>query len=233
MSRPRNSKTANGVGLVRKLKDPQEFYSLHIGHPPKILRTLRWTGDPGSLNPGAGGICSVGYLRVNSCYDPDGSGSWGNEQPRCFDQYLSGSENSTGMYSQYTVLKSKVSCIFVNTDSTNSVMVGMTIKSSTGTYSNYQDYAEDGKGVWQIVGPSGSGANIATLAFEWDCKKFFGIADPEDGAEYTGLGAANPTVGAYVHIWASGFGTDTGAVTTIPTMDMTTSFRGPILPAQS
>lgn len=200
------------------------------GFPKKKLVKLRYCQEF-SLNSGAGGYDQK-IFRVNGLNDPDQQ--IGGHQPKGFDEWAK-------IYSHYTVMSSKIEARMVYKSVANAVPAYTGILLDTNTsgvsvFSGPEDALESrlvGKN-WHLTGYYDSGELStrmpASLRKSFNCKKFFGIKDPQDGNSYSALITSNPSQEAYFIVFQMPVGNgDPGEQAYMVTIDYVAEFRDPLV----
>lgn len=173
-----------------------------------------------SIDPGHNHIFSA-----NDLFDPDVTGT--GHQPRGFDQLM-------GMFDHFTVIGSKITVKFMNSDSiVQGVYCSVRLRDSVTVTGNLTTIREDPGVRSTILGASSSGRNMGTLTKGFSAKKFFG--KPPMGIDQAqGSATASPLEGAYYHInTASQASGSTNAIEAYVTIDYTAIFTEPKMPATS
>lgn len=156
----------------------------------RALLKLRYC-DQQTLNPGLAGVPASYSYRANSIYSPNASGG---HQPLGHDQYQL-------FYNHYTVVGSKITVRFSNTDSGNSGVVAIRLDDDNSTIATPTTITEQGDTTYKYIG----GVNAVsgtTLVKKFSMKKFFGL---KKYTNRTGMGAQfgyNPTDRAWFIIYA-------------------------------
>lgn len=177
-----------------------------LNFPPLMRRVLRYS-DSWSLAMPAGSTTSR-YFKVNSCYDPDGTGT--GHQPRSFDQFCS----SVGPYQVYRVLgvKAKVQAMtFGQGGATPQQQLGGMVVAGFSTSGSYPT-APSGSvasNIWgdtEIPGWSGllinSNSPAMEMSFDRSMESVFGIKRTHLIGEdnYQGTYGADPTDLAFFYV---------------------------------
>lgn len=158
---------------------------------PKIMFTKLRYCENVTLNPAAGGI-DIKVYSANGCYDPYYTGT--GHQPRGFDQLMT-------LYDHFVVLGSKCTVEAAPGSGTPLVM-GVNLRDTTVSSGNPNDYQEGGYCTSKLLG-TGTSAGTKRLVKTFSAKKFLGRSNVLSDSELKGSAIANPTEGAYYHIWAS------------------------------
>lgn len=190
--------------------------------PATFKTTLRYvdffTLNPGALTPGKH------VMSANGAYDPNITG--GGHQPRGWDELIA-------LYDHAVVIGSKITIQYANEDPTNPILVGITLKDTATTETNYNNYAEAGNTIYKQVGAQGSTGDNGKVSYSFN-NKFLGIFDPMSEADVQNTSSTNPTEQAYYHVWAaSPTGVDTSTVECTVSMEFIVVFKEPKVPTQS
>lgn len=165
------------------------------GRLPYLWTTLTYTDWSYSLNPGAAGTAGVQVLAANGLFDPDVSGV--GHQPAGFDQFMS-------LYNEYCVTYASIECIFENTDTTNSQVIGISIQDFASSVTDSRRYIENGNCVTTVVGNAGGASpNIARLTMAVPIQKFSHAQNILTEQQFSGTSSANPGDTHYFHVWAA------------------------------
>lgn len=200
--RPYRRRRRRNYGAMTRIMRP-----VNGGFPASLFTTLKYV-EQSSLNPGAGGSCSVNVYNLNKLYDPDQSG--GGNQPRGFDEL-------SAVYNQYYVKSAVVTVQFINTDTTYTQNIGICFRDSTTTSTAPVDYEEQ-QCRYAVLAPLGGTGSSKKLFKPWSYKYQYkqNYINTDNVGTVSGTG---PAQRAYAHIYAgNGFGTDTGAVQSIITI---------------
>jgi len=175
---------------------------------------------PYTLNAGAAGLGAGVVFSLNGLYDVDISGV--GHQPAGFDQF-------TLMYSQYLVKRCYVKVMFMNTDSSNAQLVGISINSFGSPATDTREYIENGNCVTDFIAPAGSGGCTKTLTYMVDLQKLAGF-NVDDDTDYAGTAAANPAQQLFGHVFARGVTTgDPGTIFASVELRFDVEWRRPVL----
>lgn len=145
-----------------------------------------------SLNPTVSGAASY-VFSANGLYDPNISGV--GHQPSGFDEMMT-------MYDHYTVIGAKITCTFVNTDTTYTQQVAIVARDSATPNSDIRESIEAGTCVHSVLSPDGNDRATQTLVYNLNPNKFLGRSKPLSDPDLKGNVAANPTEQVYFHIMA-------------------------------
>lgn len=191
--------------------------------PNKFATKLRYA-DQVNMDPGAAGVAAVLVLSANGLYDPNISQT--GHQPRGFDQWMT-------MFDHYCVIGAKLTCRFISYSNTEPIIVGINLKDSETTYADKVDYEEGRNCRTQLIN-SNANEDHRQLSLTFSTKKFLGITHPLSSSVARGSATANPTEGAYFHVWGAPFGTgDVGPFKIQYWIDYLVVFHEPKQPAMS
>lgn len=161
-----------------------------------------------TINPTAG-VLGINIFSCNGLFDPDITGA--GHQPMGFDQWMS-------FYEHYTVLGSKITAIFTPnsaTVGTGQMICGIYTDSNTTSTSTITTMVEQPGTRFGFVPLAGAAPPIR-ITKTFSSRKFFGKPRGSLIAAntYKGTDAANPTEGAFFHVFcgASDATSDPGAV---------------------
>lgn len=190
--------------------------------PTKMFTKLRYCENI-TLNPGAGGI-DVKVYSANGCYDPYITGV--GHQPRGFDELMA-------LYDHYVVLGSKMTIDAAPGQGTPSI-IGVNLIDNTSTLGNPNDYQEAGYCNSRLLA-AGESAGTKKIVSTFSAKKFLGRSNVLSDPELKGSQTANPTEGAYYHIWTSpaDSASDPSATSIIVRIDYLVALIEPNNPTQS
>lgn len=147
------------------------------------------------INAGIG-TAGVRVLAVNGLFDPDITGV--GHQPAGFDQYM-------GLYNQYIVTKAWIKVCFLNTDTANEMVVGITPLDLSSTSGDFRRYIEQGTSKWTTLTPLGDSAAKATIMHEVNMREM-SAQDIFNDDTYSGTNASNPANTHYFHVWVAATG---------------------------
>lgn len=171
----------------RRRTVPRGLFSKRVKMRHKYVTTL-------ALNPGSSGSVAYHKFSANGMYDPDITGT--GHQPMGFDQYAS-------FYAHYTVIASKITCVFVSEASgnTGSTLVSLSLAPGTATPLDATDLMEGPHTRFSVL--TGSNASSKkTLSLGFSAKKFFS-QNPMSEDNNAGTNGANPAEQAQFHIGVS------------------------------
>lgn len=131
------------------------------------------------------------FLRCNSVYDPDFSGT--GSQPRGFDQYAV-------LYNQYTVNKARLKAVIniPSTGATGQLMFGATIKPDTSGSPTLDQLADQPYTVSVCTNQQSPPAG-RTIKMTWDRKKRF--PSDQTSASLSSNVTTNPAEQEFWQIW--------------------------------
>lgn len=159
-----------------------------------------------SINPGAGGLCDSHVFCANGLYNPDITTITGDHQPIFFDEIMN-------VYDHYTVIASRIRVLAHNTSNTSKLIWGVYVNDNLTEQADSRVIIENGLGKWGYLLEEGGNAKSAQqLTLGFSAKKFFGKKPLQD-PNLQGNVSANPSEGAYFHVWAADLSTsDPGSV---------------------
>jgi len=163
--------------------------------------------DTKGFNPGALGITATQIWNLSSLYDPDQSGT--GHQPTMHDQVAA-------LYERYQVYRVDFHIEFINSDTSNPNRVGYRISDSATTPTDPSESIENGNGEWALLTKSGSDYSRCVFTGSVNLHDVHGITYQQymSNDDYGSAFGGSPNELAWLHIWADGFGTDTGLVAT-------------------
>lgn len=178
-----------------------------------------------SIDPSAAGLLSKYIFSANGMYDPDLTST--GHQPMGFDQLAL-------MYNHYTVVGSKITIKFINSDTNYVQLFGVSVLAdSTGFTGDPHQYIEQGQSTYKICGKAGSDRS-QTLTKTFSTKKFFKKSNVLDEDDLKGSSANNPTEMAFYHIVAAPLeSVDAAPVLAIVLLEYTSVWHEPRTLAQS
>lgn len=183
--------------------------SLSVGRMyalPRTLRTtMRYYEYSAALNPGAGGVADQYVFSANGLYDPNITGV--GHQPAGFDQLMS-------FYDHFTVVSSKITVDFQNTDSSNEAIVFLAVRdASTAIGSNLTGNVENGACDIQFLTARGNSRSTARMTMPCNVGSYLGRKTVLDDPELKGNASANPSEQVYFLLGAwPNSSTDSGIV---------------------
>lgn len=157
-------------------------------------RNMRYI-DTNVLNCGISTIPSALVWSANGIYDPYFTGV--GHQPRGFDQIML-------FFQHFCVLGAKITARFAwSQDATtrSPTLVGIALKDTTAVETAQIDYLEHPSTSWALL--TGDTAGYATVSKTFSARKFFGKRYPRDEYGLKGTAGANPTEGAFFHVFAT------------------------------
>lgn len=160
--------------------------------------TTRYVTQYVTLDPGAGGIPVNYVFSMNGLYDPNITGV--GHQPIGFDQFVG------IMYDHYTVVASKATVTFNNTDTDASQIAVISLKDTNTTSTNIEQIIENGMSKHCVLGQSNA-QSVKTLSLGCNVSKFFGKDNVLDSTTYQGSASANPSDQVYLHLTVGPQGT--------------------------
>lgn len=102
-------------------------------------------------------------------------------------------------YNHYTVINSKIRCVYQNTGTVD-CHVGLSISGSSTPITDYLQLIENGELVYTVVTPSGIAGSIATLRHSVNAAAFQGLQQVMDDPDMRGDSASNPAEQMYYHL---------------------------------
>jgi len=168
-------------------------YSNNIGLPLRKTCKLTYC-EQYVVSPVTAGLPASQRMLINSLYDPNSTGT--GHQPLGFDQWAV-------HYNQYIVKGAKVTTTFTNLAAGNSpVRIGHTyLSDSTSLDADLTDRLERQR--WTstklLLGAIDSRQTIVSY---FSTKKFFSVKDLTDEHQMRAEVSGNPTLPAYLFIWA-------------------------------
>lgn len=185
-------------GLYRKAEKKSIPNSL-VPFKRSHVVTLRYSQNV-NLSSTTGSFV-VNTFNVNSCNDPDGTGT--GHQPRYFDT-LCGADGGSAPYLKYRVLGAKITCRFVNDNGSAGSIgdVGMTPRlASAGSPDDADAAAERLGSVSTILGVADSGNSVKTLSKNISIKRWLGVKDLKDNSGTLAVYNANPSDLVKCDVW--------------------------------
>jgi hypothetical protein len=157
----------------------------------RTRRTLQYYATSSFLT---GTATSNAYVfSCNGLFDPDVTGTGG--QPMGFDQMMN-------FYNHYTVVRSRITALVMNTSAALFPSVGIAINGSSTPVASIEQLVENGDIVISQLTLTGQIGSQAKLTRSIDCARFQGIDDIMDDANMRGDSASNPTEQMYFQISA-------------------------------
>lgn len=191
--------------------------------PQRLPSRMRYSTNL-QLNPGIGGTVASNVFSANSLFDPDRTNV--GHQPRGFDEIIS-------LYNQATVVGSKITVRFVNTDNSYAQNCGIILSDST-TGSADQNFYMEQKYVKSNMLSDADGMNKAAMSMNFSARKFFGVTNVLDNDHLLCTASGNPLDEAYFHVWvAPNSAVDSSTVEVQVTIDYLAIFQGQKQPSQS
>lgn len=197
----------------RGRRSSRNFANLSFLSPvPKSIKVrMRYVQDI-TLDPATGGGASH-IFRANGMYDPDVTGT--GHQPYGFDQLMT-------LFNHFTVVGSKCTARFNNTDSSNiyNVAIGVYDSATSSTASRIWNLERPGT-TYTALGLATGGSNLKTLSKTFSTRKYFNIKNPTDVSRLQGGQVSDPTEQAYFYViaQASASGTNPGVLDVNVTVD--------------
>lgn len=156
-----------------------------------------------TLNPGVGGVTSSNFFRLGSIFDPDYSGI--GHQPLGHDQFAL-------IFERYQVWKVDYHIEILNTDSSNPQLVGYRLSDTVDGVGDEIGSIENGQGEWTLLNIQGSNDRAVFTGSIKPCD-VHGVSYHQymSNDDYGATFGSNPSEDAYMVVFASGLGSDTGA----------------------
>lgn len=131
---------------------------------------------------------------ANGMYDPDITGT--GHQPLLFDQYVA------TLYNHYTVIGSKITCYFANTDTVHGQICGVRLSDSVTALTNPTQLLEQGRSSYKLYAPIAAGGGTAPCTLKVAPPKFLASAKGSlSNDQLRGNSAANPSEQCYFHVF--------------------------------
>jgi hypothetical protein len=162
---------------------------------PHVLKAkLKYVSDGFALT---GGVTpGVHVFSANGLYDPDITGT--GHQPRGFDQLIP-------LYDHYVVRKCVVRVQFVTLSSVITTVGGVTLLNVSTPQTDYIDYTEQARTEFSLLPyytTYGAQTEPRVHTLEYVPESFMGIPDPRTADKLQGTISANPSDGAFFHLYA-------------------------------
>lgn len=146
-----------------------------------------------TFTPSVAGVPSVQVFRANSLFDPDLTGTGG--QPQGFDQYMA-------LYNTFTVIGAKCTIVPIgNSAASMSGVIGNQLRLSSVTSTDVKEYIEGPYCVWSGVK---TWSEPSPLVSGFSTKNHMSVVNPLDDPDLQGSASANPTTGAFWHVFYTG-----------------------------
>jgi len=160
--------------------------------PPLLRKTLKYT-DQNTISAGAG-VQNNYYFRLNSLYDPDGTG---------IGVYPYGYTLMSSAYSRYRVLSATVIYRITNYSTSDEVRVGFLptiISTNVGT--SPEIAAGQPYGAYRILGPSSGSHEVLEYRTRVQLHKIAGVSPQyyRGAPEYSALFGANPSTTVFFYL---------------------------------
>lgn len=166
----------------RKRRFPSKGKTL-FGNKRKV--TFKYVEDF-TLNPGIG-TAAVHVFSANGMFDPNITGT--GHQPRGFDQCMQ-------LFDRYCVIASKCRVLFKASD--DQLVLGIALKETSLTNSNYTAYAESRNDVHKFSKADAG----TTVVNQFGAKRFLGPTKVLNDPNLAGGVGINPTRQGYYHVYA-------------------------------
>jgi hypothetical protein len=194
---------------------------------PRVLHAkLKYVSDGLSLS---GGVTPGSHVfSANGLYDPDITGT--GHQPRGFDQIIP-------LYDHYVVTKSTVRVQMYSRSSDVSIVGGIALLNVSTGQTDFIDYMEQAR-VESSMLPyyltSGAQPEPRVHYMRFNAKEFMGVPDPLTAGKLQGTVSANPSDGAFYHIFAQATnGSTSCTVTALVEVEYDVMFIEPVPVASS
>lgn len=193
-ARSRSTKRRKMVALkVPRLKDLRNPHSkpLQVSMRTKINYSEFFTINPGIASTGS-------YVfSLNGLYDPNISGV--GTQPIGFDQLMA-------LYQEFVVLGCtiKLHARCLQASGQTPMLFGMFIERTTTTSNSWNDYVNNGDGVYSVADIADSGSCLKSLTYSANMHTITGV-NVEDEENFAGNVASNPTEQRYLHVVCAPF----------------------------
>lgn len=221
------------AALARRRRAPRRVRRLPLtGFPSKKLIRLRYTHSL-NLDGGASGAVAKATFRLNGMFQPLNTAT--THQPLGFDQWMT-------IYDHFTVLGSKinvkVSPVLAEASLINTIpgAYGIIVDdNATIDYLTAEQIIESKQGGQvKYFGYPSTNSRTNQVTKKFSAKKFFGNSAIVGKSLYRGTSAADPSEGAFAHVWAAGMGgSDPGNVLVTVTIEYIAMLTEPKFLAQS
>jgi hypothetical protein len=191
--------------------------------PPMLRVRMKYVSY---VDLSSGVTAAVNVYSANGLYDPDITGT--GHQPRGFDQLIA-------LYDHYVVLESKCRAEFLA--SGQRPYVGVQLQATSTPQTDYIDYAEQAR-CEHSVGPYyvtyGGITDTRKHEMKFVATQFMGIPDPITSTKLQGSISANPTDGAFFHVFMQHYdGSTAASITAVVTLEYDAVFIEPVPVASS
>lgn len=191
MKRRRRRRARNKAFRVKQWGNDVSMYPRLKYSPLNVKqKVLVKYQDHLTLNGGIG-TANVDQFRANGLYDPYVGA--GGHQPRGFDQLMA-------LYDHFTVISATIHVDFANMDTSNPYVCFVSLKDSTAASTSLNDYLEDDRTKYVILGPKVAGSDIKSIQLHCNPNKFLGRSKPLADPDLKGSSGADPTEQAFFHI---------------------------------
>lgn len=194
--------------------------SVYAGSVPRPLGRMQrayhtYVEKAVSLNPGSAGVATSYVYSANGLYDPNITGV--GAQPQGFDQMAA-------LFDHYTVVYSKITVDFFNSDTANSVYCGVRAKDNAASTSNTFNLI-CGESTGMLLTPQ---RDAGTVIRSMNVSKFLGRPRILSEDSLRGDISNNPAEQAYWHIYAVPNNTvDMGEILCLVKIDYVTIWTEP------
>lgn len=152
-------------------------------------------------NTVAGIVDNGAVYRANGMFDPNFA--IGGHQPRGFDE-LCGGGGGTGLYNHYTVIGSKMTCSFSNTNGADYGLAFVRVQSLSGTSTLKNDFQEGRDTKTVILPPKSATSYPPKRSITFSVKKDMGIKNPLSNTAIRGSSIADPAQLQYFVVAVAG-----------------------------
>ena len=144
---------------------------------------LRYAEIGLALDPGVGGIASEYVFSANNLYDPNVTGT--GHQPTGFDELMS-------IYDHFTVIGSKITVTFQNTDPARNHIIAVSARDNATTSTDIRVLIENGRAKVSTLSPAQGGHDIRTITQSCAPHKYLGRSTPLSDPDLRGSASAGP-----------------------------------------
>lgn len=218
MPRRRNYGRSKSRRRRKNYRRKRSVTSTYGGTPlPTAFKTSLRYSEGYTLNPGLT-TTALELIGANCLWDPNLN--VGGHQPRGWDELIS-------MYNHATVIGSKITCQFSNTDTSNPQIAGVALRPTTVGETDVNNYIEGSHVKYVQLAPAGSGGSQKTISYPFS-NKYLNISKPMSSAILRNSVSSNPTeIAVFQPFAASAIGTDTSAVELLVTVEYAVVFTEP------